>query len=480
MLSLLSDPKYSFALTYLDGNVMNEKDLARASAQTAKTVFVLTNKLTRSPDEEDASTILRALSVKRYVQQKAHIDIQTCLQLILPESKKLYMSTAENASRVGVNQIVCIDEIKMNLLAKSCLCPGTSTMLCNLISSSGYEPDDDEEAWVKEYCEGCGYEIYRVPLSPAFEDITFLKAAQIVYDNAGCLMFALELNPARAESRVILNPGRFIIPNVREMDVHAFVIAEDREAADIVTNIEKCGEGMAVSAASKKRRNTQNDIFELLQNTKMKTASQRVVPLQEDTEQLAGLRREREDKEANNDPSARKDPVINSDDGKVEGGGGGEEDEKEERADEKAEDTQSLFAKDRPKSSRDLSSVDTQFLKKMYHYTEEPRTLADCTVSSLDEIPGITGHVILIGTVVNLAHFVLPMRSRHLEVVAPVVIMHPNPPSRTAWSKLANFTDVWYLRGSAYEISDLRRAKIDIASRVVIFAKVGITTNLIR
>ena len=118
MNQLLNDPRYSFQLEYLDGNVMNEHDLKRAVAQEARTVFVLANKFSSSPEEEDASTILRALSVKRFVQQEAHRDIQACIQLILPESKKLFLSTADDATRKGANQIVCIDEIKMNLLAK--------------------------------------------------------------------------------------------------------------------------------------------------------------------------------------------------------------------------------------------------------------------------------------------------------------------------------------------------------------------------
>ncbi len=30
-------------------------------------------------------------------------------------------------------QVICLDEIKMNLLGKSCICPGFSTVVCNLM-----------------------------------------------------------------------------------------------------------------------------------------------------------------------------------------------------------------------------------------------------------------------------------------------------------------------------------------------------------
>jgi hypothetical protein len=202
MQALLSHPKFSFGLTYLDGNVMNPKDLKRAAASLAKTCFVLTNKFSRSPDQEDASTILRALAIKRYVQQKRNRDIQTCVQLIHPESTKLFLSSTGGAHLVDTpfqNQIVCVDEIKMNLLAKSCLCPGTSTMICNLISSSSDELPPNCGDWLREYCEGCGFEIYRVPLSPQFEGLTFLEAVQVVYEAAGSLLFALEIAPLDAK-----------------------------------------------------------------------------------------------------------------------------------------------------------------------------------------------------------------------------------------------------------------------------------------
>ena len=67
MNNLLSNPKFSFGITYLDGNVMNEKDLKRADAHHASAVFVMANKFSRTPDEEDASAILRSLAIQRPV-----------------------------------------------------------------------------------------------------------------------------------------------------------------------------------------------------------------------------------------------------------------------------------------------------------------------------------------------------------------------------------------------------------------------------
>jgi len=57
----------------------------------------------------------------------------------------------------------------MNLLAKSCFCPGIIALLGNLITSAGEnEINDIGEEWIKEYMMGMGHEIYRTPLSPKF------------------------------------------------------------------------------------------------------------------------------------------------------------------------------------------------------------------------------------------------------------------------------------------------------------------------
>ena len=61
--------------------------------------------------------------------------------------------------------MIIVEEIKMNLLAKSCFAPGLIAMISNLIASAG-ETDTDqyEMEWLKEYTEGMGHEIYRVKI----------------------------------------------------------------------------------------------------------------------------------------------------------------------------------------------------------------------------------------------------------------------------------------------------------------------------
>jgi hypothetical protein len=43
------------------------QDLRRVGVERASAVFIIANKFTETPDTEDSNTILRALSIKKYV-----------------------------------------------------------------------------------------------------------------------------------------------------------------------------------------------------------------------------------------------------------------------------------------------------------------------------------------------------------------------------------------------------------------------------
>jgi hypothetical protein len=88
------------------------------------------------------------------------------MQLIKPESKTHYYSSLNMVSN---DQLIIIEEFKMNLLAKSCFSPGIISLLSNLTQSAGdFDYGDFDEEWLKEYMQGMGHEIYRTDLSYKF------------------------------------------------------------------------------------------------------------------------------------------------------------------------------------------------------------------------------------------------------------------------------------------------------------------------
>ena len=143
---------------------MIDRDLRRAVATKAKACVILTNKYVTDSYSADHKNILTGLSIKKFVHHATNGEnIRLCMQLIKPESKLHYYSSLNMKSN---DQLIVIEEFKMNLLAKSCFSPGIISMISNLITSAGdQEREKFEDEWIREYTTGMGHEIYRTDLS---------------------------------------------------------------------------------------------------------------------------------------------------------------------------------------------------------------------------------------------------------------------------------------------------------------------------
>ena len=124
-------------------------------------------------------------------------NVRLCMQLIKPESKHLYYKSVKLSPLQ--DQLIIVEEIKMNLLAKSCFAPGLIAMISNLIASaSDIEHDEEEEEvkeWFKEYTEGMGHEIYKLEVKQlVFPDkVAFKKIAEVGFSEFSSIVFALEI-----------------------------------------------------------------------------------------------------------------------------------------------------------------------------------------------------------------------------------------------------------------------------------------------
>mmetsp|Transcript_34847 Transcript_34847/g.53497 ORF Transcript_34847/g.53497 Transcript_34847/m.53497 type:complete len:117 (+) Transcript_34847:1302-1652(+) len=115
---------------------MVSKSLERADVSNAKTCILLTNKNSKDAVGMDHKNILIGLAMKKYVfDMTGDSNMQFCMQLIKPESKQHYLSSVNVQS--GNDQIIIVEEIKMNLMSKSCFSPGIINFVSNLISSIG-------------------------------------------------------------------------------------------------------------------------------------------------------------------------------------------------------------------------------------------------------------------------------------------------------------------------------------------------------
>eukprot|EP00947_MAST-08B_sp_MAST-8B-sp1_P000855 g855.t1 len=425
--TLISHPRYSLSVKYLEGSPMKEVDLDRAALAVAKCAFVLTNKYCHDVDGADASTILQALSIKRYVRRQTGKEILQCMQLMRAENKHHFTSFCDEPSETGGPAhrycIVCVEEIKMKLLAQTCLCPGLVTLMSNLVSSTDEEPlGKDAQEWISEYQEGSGYEVYTKPVPATFSGVPFCEVALCVYEVLGACMFALEIRASdNSDPRIVLNPGDYPLPDVNEYKVRAFLFAEDDETADL----SHLGGSFAPRATGKPKPGS---------------------PIKSGTPSS-------ESREQKGSPKAS--PLANKSNGlwaKIKG----------------ANDGAKAIAN---KKSR---TMEMENLKIKYFIREEAAQIGQVTVvRSLEEdLPGVIDHLIIAGAVENLFEFILTLRAKHLGHIQTILILHPHPPDAMQWEKISMFPQVVYMQGSALNNKDLMRAGVMKASHAVVFAPI--------
>ena len=229
--------KYELNLKYLKGNPILEKDLERADILNAKASVIMTDKFTDDPHSIDHRNILMSLAIKKYFLQKEIYDSSLFIQLIKPENKIHYQSGLQSlnkGNKGSSDQVIIVEEIKMNLLSKSCLIPGIIPMITNLVRSSG-SSDETEFTWLNEYLEGTGHEIYRAKLNESFKNNTFCQISQVIYEQYDAIAFALEIE-VEGKTMISLNPGSFYIEKfIDERDdvkFYIYLICSDKEVAD--------------------------------------------------------------------------------------------------------------------------------------------------------------------------------------------------------------------------------------------------------
>ena len=255
--ALLRDPMYSMNITYLEGTALSEADLKRAYAFAAVSIFIMTNKFSNDPDEEDAKTILQQFSIKQYIARTISHERQIkpllCIQLIRPENRRhLVQPLVKDDDLSQEDLVMCLNEIKMGVIAKAVMFQGTNTLLMNLLTSFADDDDgdsfmtsqdevdsleeDDNDHWIGEYQRGCDWEIYTTELSEKFEGALFVKLSEMLYQRFGIVLFGIQIEDLKKDKsniRVILNPADFVIPSKKDFKIDAFVIAKNANQSDL-------------------------------------------------------------------------------------------------------------------------------------------------------------------------------------------------------------------------------------------------------
>jgi len=466
ILMMLKDPVYSIQVIYLEGTPLLDKDLKRCKAEDASAFFIMTNKFSSIPDEEDAKTILQQFSIRRYmVQCDPTLDPLICMQLIRPENKRHLVGGGKKGDGSSTDLVVCLNEIKMGVIAKAVMFPGTNTLIMNLLTSfaddddegdgDGETKDDDEmNNWLGEYQKGCGWEIYTTELADMFEGMKFAELSESLYQKLGVVLFGLQiedLTKDKAHIKMLLNPADFVIPSKETFKIDAFVMATDKAHSDLMfdenndtgsANMAHAHSMMMMAGLSKamgsglvEMRDSRGSVFQPGKGSDDEDEKDEIERKLRNKLQAVEIGKKRQ---------AWQELLHRHDQ-------------------DKKISTESY--------QEEMHKVEYATMLRNYYIRSSSTSIEECMINSSlhEELPGITNHIIIIGKEMSsLYDLILPLRARASGPLKYIVVLYPTDFPHSVWARVNIFEGLFIVRGSALEEADLRRAGVFRAKQVVV------------
>uniref|UniRef100_A0A6Q2ZBJ1 Calcium-activated potassium channel subunit alpha-1 n=1 Tax=Esox lucius TaxID=8010 RepID=A0A6Q2ZBJ1_ESOLU len=414
---------------FYQGSVLNPHDLARVKIESADACLILANKYCPDPDAEDASNIMRVISIKNYSPK-----IRIITQMLQYHNKAHLLNIPSWNWKEG-DDAICLAELKAGFIAQSCLAQGLSTMLANLFSMRSFI-EIEEDTWQKYYLEGVANEMYTEYLSSAFVGLSFPTVCELCYVKLKLLLIAIENKSEQGESRfvfgILINPGNHV--KMQEGTLGFFIASDAKEVKraffyckachDDITDpkrIKKCG--------CKRREYTFEDEHQSTLSPKKKQRN-------------GGMRNS-----PNNSPKmmSRHDPLLIPGNEQIEN------------------------------MDMNVKQYDST---GMFHWCPSKEIEKVILTRSEASMTVLSGHVVVCifgdvtSALVGLRNLVMPLRASnfHYHELKPIVFVGSLEYLRREWETLHNFPKVSILPGTPLSRADLRAVNINLCDMCVILS----------
>uniref|UniRef100_A0A3B4E577 Calcium-activated potassium channel subunit alpha-1 n=1 Tax=Pygocentrus nattereri TaxID=42514 RepID=A0A3B4E577_PYGNA len=416
---------------FYQGSVLNPHDLARVKIESADACLILANKYCADPDAEDASNIMRVISIKNY-----HPKIRIITQMLQYHNKAHLLNIPSWNWKEG-DDAICLAELKLGFIAQSCLAQGLSTMLANLFSMRSFIKIE-EDTWQKYYLEGVANEMYTEYLSSAFVGLSFPVVCELCYVKLKLLLIAIEYKSDQRESSTLINPGNHV--KMQEGTLGFFIASDAKEVKralyyckachDDITDpkrIKKCG--------CKRTKSNYNGYIKSIEEVHQSTLSPKK------KQRNGGMRTS-----PNCSPKTlRHDPLLIP--------------------------------------SHDQMETMDENVKKydstgMFHWCPSKDIEKVILTRSEAAMTVLSGHVVVCifgdvkSAVVGLRNLVMPLRASnfHYHELKPIVFVGSLEYLKREWETLHNFPKVSILPGSPLSRADLRAVNINLCDMCVILS----------
>ncbi|XP_066456470.1 calcium-activated potassium channel subunit alpha-1 isoform X2 [Eleutherodactylus coqui] len=406
---------------FYQGSVLNPHDLARVKIESADACLILANKYCADPDAEDASNIMRVISIKNY-----HPKIRIITQMLQYHNKAHLLNIPSWNWKEG-DDAICLAELKLGFIAQSCLAQGLSTMLANLFSMRSFIKIE-EDTWQKYYLEGVANEMYTEYLSTAFVGLSFPAVCELCFVKLKLLMIAIEYKSEKGESRIIINPGNHV--KIKEGTLGFFIASDAKEVKRAFFYCKACHDDITDPKRIKKcacKRLEDEQPSALSPKKKQRNGGMRHSP--------------------NSSPNMmRHDPLLMAGNDQID--------------------------------NMDSSSVKKYDSTGMFHWCPAKEMEKVLLTRSEAAMTVLSGHVVVCifgdftSALIGVRNLVMPLRASnfHYHELKPIVFVGSLEYLKREWETLHNFPKVSILPGTPLSRADLRAVNINLCDMCVILS----------
>merc|ERR1719313_10740 len=157
---LMRDNAYSHSaerVFFMHGSVLTYGDLERISPSMAAAFFVFPNTL-EDKQTQDRKSLLETFHLRNNAPQARVVTL-------LLNYNPAYDRQFRNDPMVDS---VCLEQLRLSLLGKSCLVPGFGVLILNLFQTFGTITEAEMPTWQQDYARGLEMELYAEELSNAY------------------------------------------------------------------------------------------------------------------------------------------------------------------------------------------------------------------------------------------------------------------------------------------------------------------------
>ncbi|XP_047459029.1 calcium-activated potassium channel subunit alpha-1a isoform X16 [Mugil cephalus] len=409
---------------FYQGSVLNPHDLARVKIESADACLILANKYCADPDAEDASNIMRVISIKNY-----HPKIRIITQMLQYHNKAHLLNIPSWNWKEG-DDAICLAELKAGFIAQSCLAQGLSTMLANLFSMRSFI-EIEEDTWQKYYLEGVANEMYTEYLSSAFVGLSFPTVCELCYVKLKLLLIAIEYKSEQRESSILINPGNHV--KMQEGTLGFFIASDAKEVKRAFFYCKACHDDITDPKRIKK------------------CGCKRLIYFEDEHPSTLSPKKKQRNGGMRNSPNcspkmmSRHDPLLIPGNEQIE--------------------------------SMDMN-VKRYDSTGMFHWCPSKDIEKVILTRSEASMTVLSGHVVVCifgdvtSALVGLRNLVMPLRASnfHYHELKPIVFVGSLEYLRREWETLHNFPKVSILPGTPLSRADLRAVNINLCDMCVILS----------